>query len=604
MHAEQILKALETGESSDWEFKSGAGGFPGSFWPTYSGMGNTDGGAVVFGVRETENRLRIEGLTPNQLNSYQKILWDTLNNPSKVNRNLLSPHHVRVAKIGEKNLLIIQIPRAGRMESPIYIGPTPFNNTYRRCHEGEYRCNDAQVRRMLADGSLITPDQRILRGFSLQDLDPVTLDQYRRIFLTAKPDHPWHSLSLQDFLEKVGGWRKDREFNEEGLTLAGLLMFGKHHSIIDVGAAPTYFVDYREKLDPNNRWNHRIYPDGTWEANLFQFYQRIWPHLTADLKVPFYLEGVQRIDETPVHKAVREALINALIHSDYAAAGGVIVERYRDRFLLDNPGTLLVSFEQLRRGGISECRNPALQTMFMLIGGGEKAGSGIHRIQSEWKNQHWRAPAYSATDHPDRVRLVLPMVSLIPESTLDLMEKRFGSRFRSLKHLEVIALATADIEGEVTNTRLQELQTDHPADITQMLQNLCAKGMLISDYRRRWSRYRIPSSPHLTPNSPHLTQSSPHLTPHSPHLENDTLEKIVLQMANAKKISKQQMRQTIVSLCEIKELTLEALARLLKRSPKGLQNHYLTQMVAEGQLELKYPDTPNRPDQAYTAKKS
>ncbi len=172
------------------------------------------------------------------------------------------------------------------------------------------------------------------------------------------------------------------------------MMFGKYHSITDMGAAPSYFVDYRERLDPNVRWSHRIYPDGTWEANLFQFYQRIWPHLSADLKVPFFLDGIQRVDDTPVHKALREAFVNTLIHSDYSSSGGIIIERYKDRFILDNPGTLLVSLEQLRRGGISECRNRALQNMFMMIGGGEKAGSGIHQIQNEWKTQHWRAPAF------------------------------------------------------------------------------------------------------------------------------------------------------------------------------------------------------------------
>ena len=83
-------------------------------------------------------------------------------------------------------------------------------------------------------------------------------------------------------------------------------------------------MDYREKLDPEERWSHRICPDGTWEANLFQFYQRIWPHLTEDLKVPFRLEGIQRQDETAAHRALREAFVNAMIHTDYREAGGIL----------------------------------------------------------------------------------------------------------------------------------------------------------------------------------------------------------------------------------------------------------------------------------------
>jgi len=47
---------------------------------------------------------------------------------------------------------------------------------------------------------------------------------------------------------------------------------------------------------------------------------------------------------------------------------------------LSNPGSLLVSIEQMMLGGVSECRNKSLQIMFQLIGGGEKAGSGMGKV--------------------------------------------------------------------------------------------------------------------------------------------------------------------------------------------------------------------------------
>ena len=69
---------------------------------------------------------------------------------------------------------------------------------------------------------------------------------------------------------------------------------------------------------------------------------------------------------------------------------------------MENPGTLLVSLEQLLRGGVSECRNPALQKMFFMIGGGEKAGSGYDRIQSGWQSEHWRPPSLTLKIIPTR----------------------------------------------------------------------------------------------------------------------------------------------------------------------------------------------------------
>lgn len=78
----------------------------------------------------------------------------------------------------------------------------------------------------------------------------------------------------------------------------------------------------------------------------------------------------------------------------------MVVERFPDRFVFHNPGTLLISQEQYRRGGISECRNPALQQMFLLIGGGEKAGSGVDKIHQGWRFNHWRAPRRAFPNSP------------------------------------------------------------------------------------------------------------------------------------------------------------------------------------------------------------
>ena len=127
-------------------------------------------------------------------------------------------------------------------------------------------------------------------------------------------------------------------------------MFGKDESLRE--ALPQYHVDYREKFsdDPAVRWTDRLVPDGTWAGNLFQFYSLVIRRLSADLKVPFQLDAdLFRKGETIVHEAIREALVNALIHADYRGMGGVVIEKYPDRFELSNPGTLLVLAVALNR---------------------------------------------------------------------------------------------------------------------------------------------------------------------------------------------------------------------------------------------------------------
>ena len=82
-------------------------------------------------------------------------------------------------------------------------------------------------------------------------------------------------------------------------------------------------------------------PDGTWNANLFQFYLRVITKLYDGLKVPFALdEGQYRSSEGPVHEAVREALVNALVHADLLGKTGIRIIKHRSGFEFVNPGLL------------------------------------------------------------------------------------------------------------------------------------------------------------------------------------------------------------------------------------------------------------------------
>ncbi|KGF71408.1 hypothetical protein DO97_20685 [Neosynechococcus sphagnicola sy1] len=110
--------------------------------------------------------------------------------------------------------------------------------------------------------------------------------------------------------------------------------------------------------------------------------------------------------------------------------------------------------------------------MFQMIGGGEKAGSGIDKIRQGWASQHWRFPAIREQTQPDRVWLVLPIVSMLPGQSLEKLRELFGTPFDGLNQEEVQALVTAELEGEVSNRRMKEFCDRHPSDLTKMLQGL------------------------------------------------------------------------------------------------------------------------------------
>ncbi|MBW4469222.1 MAG: putative DNA binding domain-containing protein [Stenomitos rutilans HA7619-LM2] len=229
MNVQALLLALSLGEEKDWEFKSAKGGLPGALWDTYSAMANTGGGVIVLGVKQEGEEFSIEGLeNPSKI---KKAFWDTINNRGKVSYNLLHDEDVTLLGAEERNVLVIRVPRATRRQRPIYTGQNPLFGTYRRNYEGDYRCSPDEVGRMLADQAEEPADSLIIENFNFDDLDPLSLQQYRQRFSARSPAHPWLAEDLKGLLTKLGGWRKDRQTQDEGLTIAGLLMFGKDEAI-------------------------------------------------------------------------------------------------------------------------------------------------------------------------------------------------------------------------------------------------------------------------------------------------------------------------------------------------------------------------------------
>ena len=169
---------------------------------------------------------------------------------------------------------------------------------------------------------------------------------------------------------------------------------------------------------------------------------------------------------------------------------------------------------------------------------------------------------------------------------------RFGDRFSKLDKTAVQAVVTAQVEGSVTNSRMQEITGEHSKDITGVLQSLVRDGLLTQQNQRRWASYRVAE------NSPQSGADSPHLTANSPHLPPELLS--LAEPARIKgKLPAAEMQALVLRLCDGRWLTPKDLAALLNRDAENLQSRILGGMVKKAQLELRFPDVPNRPDQAY-----
>ena len=595
---------MEQKESDVIEFKSALGGFPGSFWETYSSFANTGGGTIVLGVKEKNNTFILDDLTEEQAEKYQKEFWSGVNNKSKVNKNLLSNDDVILGDIKGAKVLLFYIPRARREDRPVHCTLNPYNGTYKRNYEGDFKCSEEEVKRMFADADVTrSADSRILKNFTINDLDPASLEQYRRMFDLANPGHVWLTLNDMDLLCKLGAYKIDRLTGEEGFTLAGLLMFGKTDSITDEYCLPYFFPDYRElNTDISDRWVDRICPDGTWEANLFQFYKRVYPKLLEVLPKPFQISGDTRMDDTPAHVAVREAFVNCLVHASYSINASIVILRRKNELVFSNPGSLLVSKQQYYEGGESVCRNLCLQKMFMMLGKAEKAGSGVNKIMSGWREANWNVPKLEESNRPEKVVLTLPLTTILDDRVKKELFDLFGDNLLNLDNNELTILALALVEEKISNERLRYVLNVHKYDITKLLRNLCHNGLLTSEGLGRGTIYRLvtrhnTSDSNVTSSGGNVTSSDPNVTSSSGNVTS-SVEDFPLQR---NRMSRSKLEKLICKSCT-DWTSIEELSNKVGKSSQYLKGKVIKIMVEEGLLDRLYPEIPTHPNQKYRKK--
>ncbi|MGL6404347.1 RNA-binding domain-containing protein [Aeromonas hydrophila] len=636
----------------------GKGELPKDFWRTYSGMANAKGGVVLLGVKENKGQFSVAGIE--NIEKVKQDLFNQLNNSSKVSSNLLSEDDVVTLSQDGKQFIRINIPAATRKQKPVFINNDMYSGTYRRLHDGDRQCDRETVKRMIAEQIEDDRDARILEHFTFDDLDMESVSAYRNMFSAVRPNHIWLTLDTFDFLKMQRCWLKDRHSGKEGLTLAGLLMFGKWNSIQD--AMPSYFIEYQERNDTERaRWVDRVVPDGTWSGNIFDFYRKVYRKLVADVKLKFSLKDGVRSEDSSVHIALREALVNTLVHADYSDTTPIQIIKRPDMFSFRNPGCMRVPVELAMQGSHSDCRNKILHHMFLMIGLGERAGSGIPKIFSGWSENQWQPPKLIESYQPDQTLLELNMVDLIPAHIIHELSNALGDKFKNLPKLEQLILAVIKNEPYVTHDKMCQVSGEHPRSVTLALSKLIRQGLIASTGTYKNKVYHAHGVELVSPehesgkaliNSQFLHEPKTLASIYNVNLKeiardireyadviNDNKEKIkgdvnfvtldemdfgspekfskfrkaiesvawgliaheveAYNLLPKSMITKEMTRELIAKICDFGFLTLADISKLLNRKPASLRRDYLTPMIKDGLLYLAFPHSPTHPQQGY-----
>lgn len=472
-------------ENNRIEAKKALGGLPQSIWETYSAFANTLGGFILLGVIEKADKSfgTVDLPDPDKL---IKEFWDIVNNPRRVSINILSSKDVYVQEVDGNHIVVIHVPRADRSYRPVYIDGNPLTGTYRRNGEGDYHCTREEYQAMVRDASIKTQDMLVLEEMDFGVFNRESVRSYRQRMRLSRPGHVWETLEDEDFLLRIGAVAIGTD-GKKHPTSAGLLMFGNEYDI--VREFNHYFLDYQEHYDDSTRWTDRIISSsGDWSGNVYDFYFRVYNRLIQDIKVPFRMEGGARVDDTPVHQALREALANCLVNADYYGRQGLVIIKRRDQITLSNPGRFRIEIDAAKSGGISDPRNSTLLKMFNLIDIGERAGSGIPNIFSVWNQQGWNEPVITENFEPDRI-------------TLSLQIRKTGDKKPAIKtgdkksainiayKRQIIAYLTDHVEAKTAE--IASVIQLKPSRTREYLAELVKEDILVAEGGNRNRKYRL-----------------------------------------------------------------------------------------------------------------
>jgi ATP-dependent DNA helicase RecG len=359
---------------------------------------------------------------------------------------------IRVEHIQGKPVLVIQT-------SPV-PGIVPCNGRYLRRVGSTNRdfAPDELARHFLNRSgqswdSLVTP-------YGIERVQPEAVVTFARLAQKRLPHIDPQQPAL--ILENLGLLKDGR------LTNAGLLLFGirpQMHFVqaqlrIGVFRSPTEIVDSHDF--GGNLWEQL---DGAME----RFRRLLQVRFEIKVTEPT-LEGLARKEvwEYPLD-AIREAVINALIHRDYTDTADIQIRVYDDELSIWNPGGLPpeLSVEQLRQPQhLSRPRNPLLAQAFYYAGYIERWGTGTARILTLCREQGLPEPEFDADALQFRVRFLKDPYT--PERL-----RRMGLNDRQIQ-----AVLHLKVYGKVTNSAYQSLTGTSKRTASRDLEALVRMGLL------------------------------------------------------------------------------------------------------------------------------
>jgi len=518
--------------------------------------------------------------------------------------------NMTIEKINELPVLKIWVDELPDKQKPLYFTKKGLpSGALRRIGSTDQHCTDDDMHVFYQDSS--SYDQTPVKGTTLADVDENALKRYRTLREKVNPAAEELTYNDSELLEALGCVNKE---NPNELNIAGLLLFGS--SKIQRSTFPMLRADYIRV--PGNTWVEN--PDDRFNTidmrgPLILVLYRLIDAINADLPKGFLLpeNGVQATSTGLPTKALREAIVNALMHRSYREHRPTQIIRYDNRIEILNPGFSLKSEEKLGQPG-SETRNPFIAAVFHDTNLAETKGSGIRAMRRLMVAAHLVPPTFESSRENNEFVSRLLLHHFLDEKDLEWL-KQF-EQFQ-MSDSQKQALVFVREVGAVDNQTYRQMADCDILKASSELRVLKGYNLLISKGKGR-ATYYIPAEVLNTPpselntppselNTPPLGLSTPpsvlstppsvlstpplEYIPENIQLEIKTLGKRVNDAVILKNL--------ILKICLIKPFKSTELAEILGKREDYIKRKFLGEMITAKQLKYLHPEMINHPNQAY-----
>jgi predicted HTH transcriptional regulator len=363
-----LAELLQRDEGKTLEFKRDLSS-PEKVLQTLIAFANTAGGVLVIGV---ENRTkRVRGVSDPLLEEERLASLIT----DRIEPRLVP--NIEIVAWRSAQVLVVEVyPSSNRPHWLKNLGPE--NGVFVRIGSTNRR----------ADALLIQEMRRMARNETYDESPLAHLDSEALDFRVAAELFPQRRSLGRPALETLRALtRHERRLVP---TVGGLLLFGKEpeREFPDAWIQCGRFAGTDKSVLADSVECH-----GVLTRMLEAAYEFIKKHAVYPAKI----SGLKRTDTPSIPlRAVRELLVNAVVHADYAQQGAPVrVSIFTDRVEIENPGVLLagLTVEDIKHG-VSKLRNRVIGRVFKELGYIEQWGSGIQRAMSECRQAGLPEPVF------------------------------------------------------------------------------------------------------------------------------------------------------------------------------------------------------------------